>query len=87
MNSSTSGEVITAAWYAVLVLILVGTAFMFRVNVTAGWAIVFVLSALMSAIVFTLNANTPIQLGPIPFFTFAILTIVSFVVVISRLAS
>jgi hypothetical protein len=76
-----------SVWLVVLAFIVMGTAFLFHTNVTAGWFVVFILSALMSSIVFTLNANTPIQLDPIPFFGFAILTIVAFIVVVARLAT
>jgi hypothetical protein len=71
-------------WLAVLALVVAGTAFVFHLNVTAGWAIVCVLAAFLGFGGFVFNANTPVQLGPLPFIFFVIAAI-ALIVVITRL--
>ena len=54
--------------------------------ITIIWVAVFVVFALAGFVGFEFNVNTPIQLGPLPFFFFVVAAL-ALVVVIARLAT
>ena len=53
---------------------------------TLIWISVFVVTTTLGVIGFTLNANTPLQVGPLPAIFFAI-ALIALIVVIARVAT
>ena len=78
--------IVNLVWLAVLAIIVAATGFLFHINVTAGWAAIFALCALLGVIGFFFNANTPLQLGPLPFIFF-VFAFAALIVVIVRLVA